>query len=240
MALSSEDRSALKSRYLAIRERICRAADRSKRSPLEVTLLGASKMQPIDLMRELDDIAAERGESIRFGENYVQEMAKKRAEIKTKAKWHFIGRLQSNKIRDLVPWCDCIETLASESHAAKLNKELAGGGKMMPVFFQVNISSDPKKGGISPEDVPTLFRAVYEECSFLQLMGIMTITEFNLSESEIRKAYRAMREIAAKLESIRPGAPIEISMGMSDDFEIAIEEGATEIRLGTVLFGPRN
>ena len=225
-------------RYRAARERvlerIAAACARVGRGPAEVTLVAVSKTVPAERLRA----AVEAGLTI-LGENRVQETAGKIPEV-SGATWHLVGPLQSNKARRAVELFDTIEALDSIDLATRLDR-LTGElrpGRPMPVLLQVNVDADPAKAGFAPD---TIEAALDELASLgsLEVRGLMTIGRLVATSQEARPTFRALRELAAGLRRERPALGPDLSMGMTDDFEVAIEEGATIVRIGRALFGHR-
>ena len=224
----------LKERLEAVEERIARAAARAGRRREDVTLLAVTKKFPAAT------IAAAAGLGIRdFGENYVQEFEGKREALAglTGVRFHLIGHLQANKARKAVELFDVVQTVDSARLADRLNQaasERLGEAASTPldVMIEVKLSPEEAKAGVSPEDLPQLIEAVHG-CADLRLRGLMTMPPWSDDAEPSRPYFRRLRELAAK--HALPG----LSMGMSHDFEVAIEEGATLIRVGTALFGPR-
>jgi len=225
-------------RYRAARERvlerIAAACARVGRGPAEVTLVAVSKTVPAERLRA----AVEAGLTI-LGENRVQEAAGKIPEV-SGATWHLVGPLQSNKARRAVELFDTIEALDSIDLATRLDR-LTGElrpGRPMPVLLQVNVDADPAKAGFAPD---TIEAALDELASLgsLEVRGLMTIGRLVATSQEARPTFRALRELAAGLRRERPALGPDLSMGMTDDFEVAIEEGATIVRIGRALFGHR-
>jgi pyridoxal phosphate enzyme (YggS family) len=194
-----------------------------------VQLLAASKFQSAAAIR-----AAYQAGQRDFGENYVQELAAKAAELSDLAdlRWHLIGRLQSNKAKDVVRLGCVVQTIDSQRLCDALAQRAAAAEKRIQVFLQVNISAEPQKAGVAVDELPRLVAAVRASPA-LELRGLMAIPRDTEDVEETRAAFRRLRELAAELS-----VP-ELSMGMSDDLELAIEEGATLVRVGTALFGPR-
>ena len=224
-----------------IRRRIALAASRADRSPDEIKLLAVSKRIPTDKIIkaiELDHFV--------FGENYVQESLEKIPRIKelcadSRITFHLIGKLQSNKAQKAAEIFDVIETVDSiklamilEKHCKKLNKPLA-------VLIQVNIAREKQKSGIMPEDCEMLLRKV-GQCDFLRVTGLMTMPPYFPDPDKARPYFRKLRQLAQKMTQqglLGRHGTVELSMGMTNDFEVAIEEGATEVRIGTAIFGAR-
>jgi hypothetical protein len=220
-----------------IRARIRAAAERAGRDPNSVRLVAVSKRQPLEAIRE----ALAAGQVV-FGENYLQEAEAKIAALGQGVAWHCIGHLQSNKARIAAEIFDCIETLDRLKLAKGLENRLAELGKTMPVLVQVNVGGEMQKAGISPEEAGQLCCEL-QQFPHLILQGLMTMPPFVDDPEESRGCFRRLRllgeELAAQGLLGRQGV-VELSMGMSGDFEVAIEEGATLVRVGTALFGERS
>ena len=220
-----------------VRARLAAAAARSNRSVDEITLVAVSKTHPVEAVREA--IAAGLDN---FGENRVQEAESKIPAVgRTAARWHLIGHLQSNKARRAVELFDCVHSLDSPDLARRLNRicdEL--DRRELPVLIQVDLGHEATKTGIDEQNVGELV-SVLRECSSLRLAGLMTLPPFLDEAEKVRPYFRRLRELRDDLKA--KGAfgdyPGELSMGMTHDFEIAIEEGATMVRVGTAIFGAR-
>lgn len=220
--------SGLAQRFELVQARIARACAAAGRDPASVKLLAVSKFQPLAAMRELYALGQRE-----FGENYAQELVDKAHALSDLGdlRFRFIGGLQRNKAKLLAPLGCAVETVASESSASALQDRLPQGAPPLEVMLQVNTSGEAQKSGVTPAELPALLAAL-ERLSRLRVSGLMTIPKAADPEAA-RRAYRALRELAQ--EHALP----ELSMGMSDDLEIAIAEGATRVRVGTALFGPR-
>lgn len=219
-----------------IRSRMEAACLRSGRDPGGVRLVGVTKTVPVDRVRE----GLEAGITI-LGENYIQEAARKiEAFSGMQISWHFIGHLQSNKARVAADCCDWVETVDRESLAKELNRQVLKRGRTMPVLIQVNVGDEASKSGVSPEGLLQLFRAV-SQYEGLEVRGLMTLPPYLENPEEVRPYFQMLRRLLGVLRQEAPNPELltELSMGMSHDFEIAIEEGATLIRVGTALFGSR-
>ncbi len=228
------ERSALSiaENIAAVQERITAALRRSGRTDA-VTLIAVTKQVPVERIAEAYRVGLRH-----FGENRVQEFdEKRRLLVFPSAIWHMIGHLQSNKATRAVELFDRIDSLDSVNLAQKLN---AAGGSKIPVLVQVHLGDEPSKHGVDPGQVAAL---VEEATSLpnLAVQGLMTIPPLLEPAERVRPYFRRLRELAEEISRRRiPSAEMtRLSMGMSHDFEVAIEEGATEIRLGTALFGPR-
>ena len=209
----------------AVRARIARAAERARRDPAGVRLIAVSKTMPAALVRAAIDAGA-----TDVGENYVQEAIDKRAAVGDGARWHLIGHLQRNKAARAVETFDCIQTIDSPALAAAVARHAAAAGRTMRVLLEVKLGGEASKSGVPPADLPALLDAA--RVSALVVDGLMTVPPPGEPEAA-RPHFRALRELAAR-HGLR-----ELSMGMTDDFEVAIEEGATMIRIGRAIFGAR-
>jgi pyridoxal phosphate enzyme (YggS family) len=215
----------LQDRIAAVRERIAAAAARSHRPLADIRLIAVTKVFPADAIRDGYELGLRD-----FGENYVQEFEGKAPLIVdlTEARMHLIGHLQSNKARRETELFQVIQTVDSP----KLARRLDEGGHALDVMIEVKLSEEGAKSGASADDVP----AIVESCRAarnLHLLGLMTVPPWSENAEESRPYFARLREIAAA-----HGLP-ELSMGMSNDMEVAIEEGATSVRVGTALFGKR-
>ena len=216
--------------YLDILGRVEAAA---KRANHPARLLAVSKTKPADAIRAL----AGRGQRA-FGENYVQEaLAKQRELADLKLEWHMIGPLQSNKAREVAENFDWLQSLDREKLIASLDRNRPESREPLNVLIQVNIDDEASKSGCAPEDVSKLAETI-AKAPRLALRGLMAIPQPSHDIEVRRRAFRRMRELFDSLRASYASADT-LSMGMSDDFELAIEEGATMVRIGTALFGSR-
>jgi PLP dependent protein len=169
-----------------------------------------------------------------FGENYVQEFAGKRSELAdlTEARFHLIGHLQSNKARQASELFQVIETVDSPKLLRRLNAVAGESGASVEVLFEIKLSAEDSKTGASPDDLPDLVKAA-EDCPNIAVQGLMTVPPWSINPEDSRSYFRKLADLARRYEFST------LSMGMSGDFEVAIEEGATTIRVGTALFGAR-
>lgn len=220
-----------------VRGRIKRAAERSGRDAAEVKLVAVSKTQPAAALLE----AIEAG-CTALGENRVQEAEAKLAEIgRDAAEWHLIGHLQSNKARRAAELFDVIDSLDSVDLARRLERACIEQGRSeMPVLVQVDLAGEETKSGIAEEDLPELVGFI-KRSNCLRLEGLMLLPPFFEDTERVRPFFRQLREIRDRLaaEGAFAGGSGELSMGMSHDFETAVEEGATIVRVGTAIFGER-
>jgi PLP dependent protein len=218
----------LKEKLDQVEHRIAAACARVGRKRSDIQLVAVTKKFPAAVVREAYQLGLRD-----FGENYVQEFDEKRVELSDcpGARYHFIGHLQSNKTKKAAEIFDVIHTVDSAKIAQRLNAERAAGA-VLEVLIEVKLSTEPAKAGAAPGDIPALVEAI-RGCPHLQLLGLMTMPPWS-DDAEISRPYFArLRELGAQngLE--------HLSMGMSHDLEAAIEEGATIVRVGTALFGPR-
>lgn len=232
-----DHQQAIRENVAAIRQHIAAACARVGRNAAEVTLVAVSKT--VESARIRAAIAA--GIQV-FGENRVQEAQGKIAELGGEApvQWHLIGHLQSNKARRAVELFDAVHSVDSLKLAEKLAQAAAELGKRLPVFLEVNLGGEDSKAGIRPEEVLPLCAAV-NELAALELKGLMAVPPFLDDPEAVRPYFRRLRELrddAVQAGAVGPSFR-ELSMGMSNDFEVAIEEGATFVRVGTALFGAR-
>ena len=209
----------------SVRERIVAAAARSGRSSDEVTLVIVSKGQPIEIIREL----YERGERD-FGENRAQELAAKVDDLPNDIRWHFVGPLQSNKVRLVRPNVTLLHSLDRRDLGSAWIK---GPGLAPPALLQVNVGGEPQKLGVDPLDAEQAFIDLI--ALGVDLVGLMTIPPLADDPADTRRDFEEMRRLAELIARDR-GGPIALSMGMTDDFEVAIEEGATFVRVGRAIF----
>jgi PLP dependent protein len=224
--------SEIKENLLQVMERIEKAAQRSKRDPSEIKLVAVSKTVEAARIKE----AIEAGVSI-LGENYVQEAKKKIEEIGRSVAWHFIGHLQLNKAKYVIHLFDMIHSLDNIPLAEELSRRAEQADRMIKVLIEINLSGEATKFGTDEGEILNLARRILQ-LSHLSLEGLMTMPPYFDSPEMSRPYYVKLRELKERL--VREGIPMkELSMGMSNDFEIAIEEGATYVRVGTAIFGPR-
>lgn len=220
-----------------IHQRISNACTKSIRNPEEVRLLLATKTVTADRIK----IALETGEKL-IGENKAQEIKEKFEDLKeTPHETHFIGHLQSNKIKEILKYgVDCVQSLDRLDLAEKLHQRLQFEQKTMNVFIQVNTSFEESKFGVAPHEAINLIRKV-AELDTLKIKGLMTIGLFSAEDEKVRKCFQLLKSIQQEAMQLQiPNVDLkELSMGMSHDLEIAIEEGATIIRIGTAIFGER-
>jgi len=224
----------LPARLADVHARIEAAARRAGRDPHSVRLLAVSKQQPIEAI----EAAAEAGQ-VEFGENYVQEGVAKIATLRGRPlTWHFIGQLQGNKTREVAEHFQWVHTVDRERIATRLDAQRPHFAGPLEVLLQVRLGDEPAKGGVIPAELPRLADAV-GRLPRLRLRGLMCIPPPATEEAAQRVPFRRLRELLEDLG--RRGHALDVlSMGMSEDLEAAVLEGATIVRIGTAVFGPRN
>ena len=216
-----------------IQQRIHAACDRAGRDASSVLLLAVSKTCPPEAISE-----AVKDGQVFFGENKVQEAKAKIPLCPGKARWHFIGHLQSNKARDAVELFEMIQGVDSLDLAREISKRCEQAAKEMPILLEVNVAGESSKFGYKPERL----LAELKELSALPrllVQGLMTVPPYVTEPEKVRPHFQRLRELKLQCEQTPGFALPHLSMGMSGDFEVAIEEGATIVRVGTALFGPR-
>ena len=217
----------------SVRHRIRAACERAERPPEAVQLLAVTKTQPPEVVHA----AAALGLTL-LGENRVQEARAKISQCSGKLCWHMIGHLQTNKCRDAVAWFAMIQSVDSLHVAQELDLRAGQAAKRMPILLEVNLAGEASKFGYRPEPLLAELKAV-NALPRLEIHGLMTVPPWTSDPEKVRPCFRRLRELKDQCEQTL-GAPLpHLSMGMSGDFEVAIEEGATIIRLGTALFGER-
>jgi pyridoxal phosphate enzyme (YggS family) len=226
--------NGIRENVLRVREAITKAAERAGRGAGEIRLVAASKTVDVDRVRA----AVEAGITI-LGENYVQEALKKSEVLEKPVSWHFIGHLQKNKARHAVNLFDMIHSVDTVGLAEELNKRAGRIGRRIDVLVEVNLSGELSKWGAAEGGtLPLAGRIMELESLFFR--GLMTMPPFFDDPEDSRPYFKALRGLAERIirERVHPG-PLELSMGMSNDLAVAIEEGATIVRVGTAIFGPR-
>lgn len=226
----------VKENIAAVRQRIEAACRRAGRDTQSVTLIAVSKTKPIPMIEE----AYESG-SRDFGENKAQDMRDKHDAMKEDIRWHFIGHLQTNKIKYVVGRAYMIHSVDSLHLAQAIEEECVKKDVHIPVLIEVNIAAEDSKFGVTPEETETLICEV-SRLPHLQVSGLMTIAPFVENPEENRQYFRKLHDLYIDIQSksIDNVNMSVLSMGMTGDFEIAVEEGATHVRVGTGIFGERN
>lgn len=224
-------------RLAHIQQRIARACARAGRAPDSVVLLPVSKTFDVDAIREAMALGL-----TRFGENKTQEIRQKAAALSGQdLQWVLIGHLQTNKSKDAARDATEVQSLDRPDLAEALHRRLLNEGRTLDVLVQVKTSTEPSKFGMAPKDVAAFLRRIAAEFPTLRVKGLMTLAVNSPDPEEVRACFRALRELRDQLraEDIAGISLDRLSMGMSGDFELAIEEGSTEVRIGTAIFGAR-
>lgn len=219
-----------------IRDRVRAACRRANRCAEEVRIIGVTKTVSVDRIRD-----GVRAGIVSLGENYVQELHRKAQALEGLGiTWHFIGHLQSNKVKAALRWCEWIQTVDRESLARELDRQARKLPRRVPVLLQVNVGDETTKNGVPIAGLLELFRTV-EALDGLQVKGLMALPPYQEDPEAVRPYFQTMSRLlhALQQEARVPENLTELSMGMSHDFEVAVEEGATMVRIGTALFGPR-
>ncbi len=224
----------LKANYFRIKEKILASCDRVGRSPSEVKLLGAAKKQSPEKIKILSELGLRL-----IGENYVQEAEEKINKLKDlPIEWHFIGRLQTNKVKRALKLFDLIETLDRTELARAIQKYAEKLDLTIPVFIEINIGKEPTKAGILPEKLEEFVKELID-LNRIKIRGLMCLPPYKENPEEVRPYFVKMRKLFERVKPYLGEEFKELSMGTSVDFEVAIEEGATIIRIGELLFGKR-
>jgi PLP dependent protein len=225
----------IRERLVRVREQIARAAERAGRSAQDITLIAVSKTFDSATVQQAVDAGAHD-----LGENRVQEAITKVAMVKGDVRWHLIGHLQSNKARQAVEAFDVIHTIDSSQLAERLDRVAGELARRPEVLVQVDLAREPTKTGADESELPAIIEAL-DSARHLEFRGLMTLPPFFDSPEQTRPYFRRLREILDGLNRARALEQrlTELSMGMSHDFEAAIEEGATMVRVGTAIFGTR-
>jgi pyridoxal phosphate enzyme (YggS family) len=234
MCALSEPHLHIADNVARVRDRIAAAAERAGRRAEDIILIAASKtVEPERIF-----LAAQAGVAD-FCENYVQEAQPKIADVGHGVRWHFVGHLQTNKAKQAVALFDVVQCVDSERIAVELNRRARAAGRRLDILIEVNTSGEASKFGAAPEDAPRLAEFV-SGLDGLALRGLMTIGRLGASPEDARPCFARLRELLERVSGRLAGADmIWLSMGMSQDFEVAIEEGSNMVRVGTAIFGPR-
>jgi hypothetical protein len=200
-----------------------------------VVLVAVSKTRGLEEVREAIGAGV-----TDLGENYVQELVVKWESVgSSSVQWHMIGHLQRNKAKYLAPFCSMVHAMDSERLAEEISRRAAEHGRRQPVLIEVNIAGEETKFGVSPGEVAPLAERVVGLAG-VELRGLMTMTPYAAEREASRRHFTGVRELAERVgRNLPPGAMSELSMGMTQDFEVAVEEGATIVRVGTAIFGRR-
>ena len=221
-------------RLAQVRARMAEAARKAGRKPEETELVAVAKTHPPEAIHE----ALEAGQTL-FGENRVQEARTKMPLVSSRARWHFIGHLQKNKIRQALPVFELLHSIDSLELARDVQRIADEDAQRPRVLLEVNVAGEASKFGFKPAALEAQLETLIAEMPRLDVAGLMTIPPFSTKAEDSRPYFEALRTLRDSLqEKLRVGLP-ELSMGMSGDYEVAIEEGATLVRVGTAIFGER-
>lgn len=206
--------------------------------PSAVTLVAVSKFHPAGMVREAYDA----GQRI-FGESRVQELIVKKEQLPGDIEWHFIGNLQRNKVKQIAPFISLIHSLDNERLMQEIEKQGAANGRVIPCLLQIHIAEEETKAGFSPDECRQFLEGgKWKTCPHVRIAGVMGMATFTDDENQVRKEFRQLKSLFEELKAgyfaDDPGFR-EISMGMTGDYPVAIEEGSTMIRIGTLIFGDR-
>jgi hypothetical protein len=219
-----------------VRERIRRRCASSGRDPADVTLVVVAKTYSSGMIREALGAGARD-----IGENYVQELVAKRSELEgEEVRWHFVGHLQRNKVRHIVPWIHLIHAVDDASLAAEIDRRAEQASRTIDVLVEVNTTGESSKYGVPPEGVAGLVRSLGGFRN-IRVAGLMTMGPMARDPERSRPMFRRLRELRDEMNTLGQDNVLmrHLSMGMTGDFEVAIEEGATLVRIGTAIFGAR-
>lgn len=219
-----------------VESRIREACLRSGRKREDVTLIVVSKTKPVSMIREVMELGP-----VDFGENKPQELRDKYESLPSKIRWHMIGNLQRNKVKYVVGRAVMIHSVGSFELAEQIEKESAKHGIIMPCLIEVNMAQEASKGGVAPGEAMDLIRSI-SAFEHLKIEGLMTVAPYVEDPQENRSCFRDLRNLAVDIgrENIDNICMRHLSMGMTGDYEVAVEEGATMIRVGTGILGERN
>ncbi|MEN3037633.1 MAG: YggS family pyridoxal phosphate-dependent enzyme [Candidatus Kryptonium sp.] len=219
-----------------IRQKIREVCQKVGRDPNEITIVAVTKTVPVDKIKEaisagINDI----------GENRVQELLEKRSYIEN-VRWHFVGHLQTNKVKYIVDFVHLIHSVDSLKLALEIEKRAKKINRIIDVLIEVNTSGEKTKHGVKPEETIELAKQISESCEFIRIKGLMTVAAYLPDPEDVRPMFRLLKQISDEIKKldIKNVEMKHLSMGMSNDYLIAVEEGATIVRIGTAIFGPRN
>lgn len=237
--MDMNETAGLAERLSDVRARIHDAAAKGGRSGDEVTLVAVTKTHPAEVVAAAVELGVQHA-----GENRVQEaLLKIRALQHLQVNWHLIGHLQSNKAKHAVEHFGLIHSVDSTELAMALNRQAAKAGKRQQILLQANVSGEESKFGLRPGAVPFVLESIVKECPSLEVLGFMTMAPLVEDPELARSTFEALRNLSETMKSQFSGSsgfrPQHLSMGMTNDFEVAIEEGATMVRIGSAIFGAR-
>lgn len=226
----------LKENYRNVQENIQKACEKVNRSVDEVTLISVSKTKPLSMLQEAYDCGARE-----YGENKVQEMTEKEGQLPKDIHWHMIGHLQTNKVKYIAPYVHLIHSVDSLKLAQEINRQGEKCNRSIPILIEVNIAEEESKFGIKKDETISLVREI-SKLPHVAIKGLMTIAPFVDDPEDNRVYFRGIKELSVDIanENIDNVCMDILSMGMTGDYMVAIEEGATMVRVGTGIFGERD
>lgn len=226
----------LKENYNEVNENIKKSCSRCKRNENEVTLIAVSKTKPVSMLKEIYDAG-----SRDFGENKVQEILEKYDHFPKDLRWHMIGHLQTNKVKYIADKVYMIHSVESEKLAKEISKQAVKAGRIIPILIEVNVALEETKFGITVNECESFIENIHK-LPGIAIKGLMTIAPFVENPEDNRKYFKILKQLSVDImkKNIDNVSMEILSMGMSGDYQIAIEEGATYVRVGTAIFGERN
>ena len=233
---TTEQSKTLAKNYNAVKENIKKACEQAGRSQEEVTLLAVSKTKPVDMLMDVYHAGARD-----FGENKVQELVDKIPQLPSDIRWHLIGHLQRNKVKYIVDKVAMIHSVDSLRLAETIEKEAAKKAVIVPILIEVNVAQEESKFGLKPEEVLPFIEQI-ADFSHIRIKGLMTIAPYVDNAEENREIFRELKKLSVDIaaKNINNVTMSVLSMGMTGDYMVAVQEGATMVRVGTGIFGARN
>ncbi|WP_140945849.1 YggS family pyridoxal phosphate-dependent enzyme [Candidatus Thermokryptus mobilis] len=218
-----------------IKQKIREVCLKTGRNPEDVTIVAVTKTVPVERIIEVVNAGI-----YDIGENKVQELLEKRKSIDN-VRWHFVGHLQTNKVKYIVDFVHLIHSVDSFKLALEIEKRARRINRVVDVLIEVNTSGERTKYGVKPEETLNLVRQISENCEYVWVKGLMTVAAYLPNPEDVRPMFRTLRELRDEISkfNFRNVEMRHLSMGMSNDYEVAVEEGATIVRIGTAIFGPR-
>jgi pyridoxal phosphate enzyme (YggS family) len=218
-----------------IKQKIREVCLKTGRNPEDVTIVAVTKTVPVERIIEVVKAGI-----YDIGENKVQELLEKRKSIDN-VRWHFVGHLQTNKVKYIVDFVHLIHSVDSFKLALEIDKRAKKINRVVDVLIEVNTSGELTKYGVKPEEALNLVRQISENCEYVRVKGLMTVAAYLPNPEDVRPMFRTLRELRDEISkfNLRNVEMRHLSMGMSNDYEVAVEEGATIVRIGTAIFGPR-
>lgn len=224
----------VKDRYEIVLENIKKACERSGRNPEDITLISVTKTHGAELINEAIDAGAKD-----IGENKAQELCNKYDDVKP-VRWHFIGHLQTNKVKTIVDKVVMIHSVDSDKLASEIDKRAKSSGVVMDILVEINIGMEDSKSGATEEEARDLIKKIRDEYQNLRVRGLMCVPPITDNPENSRKYFKKLKDIFDSIKELSGDENFDtLSMGMSGDYEVAIEEGATVVRVGTAIFGAR-